>query len=157
MFRNVFLLSLCFASGVAVAADQGEKFFNCKPTTVFYQNQEVSFKQDLKPGLAAVYLLHNTSHETLILDHKKANVGAGAGWASEIAPNHWSAMMISDKQFNLQCSVVGKNGFEKRDCAVLKVCQPKNMAIIQAEGNYWTEEDKSLTDLKKNLEGKHID
>lgn len=155
MLKQISLVCSLLLAGGAVAGE-ADKTYDCKPTTVFYQDREVIFRQQLKTGEAGVYLLHNTSKETLTLDHRKKDAGASAGWASQIAPNHWSAIILSDREFHLQCTVMGKNGVEAKDCAVLKVCQPRNMAIIQAEGNYWTEEDKSLTNLTKNLEEKHI-
>jgi hypothetical protein len=156
MLKQISFFFLWLVTSAATAG-QAEKIYDCKPTTVFYKDNELIFKQQLNNGEAGVYLLHNTSKETLTLDHRKKDAGAGAGWASQIAPNHWSAIIISDPQFNMQCTTTTKDGLQVRDCAVLKICQPKNMAIIQAEGNYWTEEDKSLRDLKKNLNDKHID
>lgn len=99
-----------------------------------------------EPAGPRVYLFYNRSNERILLNHPVHDPGASAGWSSVIAPQHWSAMMLKQKKFDISC-----RQFEQKyqtvvvSCAhVLQVCYfpkiaAKNKNMLS--GDYWIAEN----------------
>ena len=57
-----------------------------------------------------MYVIHNISRKPIWLNHEKNYPSASAGWASSLLPNHWSAILVTDRNFDLQCQFQKKSG-----------------------------------------------
>lgn len=96
-------------------------------------------------------LLENIGQEDIILDKVNKNVSASAGWASELAPNHYSILATNQRNFALKC--LRKQDYSNISCkANIKVCQINNIAIGKAsKGSYWVTENAELHTLSQTL------
>jgi hypothetical protein len=147
---------LCLVPSLGSAKLSQTSLF-CHLNQVYVKHSAVYFNK-VRPSITPqVYLIKNTSSSTLFMNHIKANPGAGAGWASSIAPGHWSAIAVSETNFSLVCSKAFQGKTQQVNCRALQVCQPsRNGLTIQSEGNYWVAEDKSWPQLIEVLKEKNV-
>lgn len=147
----IFILSL-FLSWVA----HGENDTFPEGCEVITPLNQPLFLKSEKPMLA---FIHNRSATTIWITHPVSNAGASAGWSSQLAPNHWSALVVYDKAFELSC-VESKPGHEQQlPCAnVLAICkwQDSNALLPTHQGTYWAGEDKTLPALISFLKERAI-
>jgi len=101
-----------------------------------------------------IFLIHNTSPGTVILNHQKNTPGGGAGWMSHIDKDRWSAMGMSESNFPLSCMLYAPPKLVLTDCQnVVTACA---LPSKNPPGNYWLVENKFLTDVIKSLEQKAL-
>lgn len=124
------------------------------------------FKQDggevvLNPGTAdkqSLFLLHNISGETFQVTHPVKNVGASAGWTSEIGPGRWSAFAASSEDFTLSCTKPDNGDVKSLPCEkVLKVCElPDPKMPPDLSGSFWVSEDKNAEGVLAEIKSRGI-
>lgn len=96
-----------------------------------------------KNGGPQLFVIHNLSHATVLLNHPlNRDPGAKAGWASEIKPNHWSALLLNSKNFLLNCSS-GKKVHLVNCSKFIRVCEPDLKLDPALSGNYWFVENQT--------------
>jgi hypothetical protein len=125
------------------------KELDCSLSQVSHKKMAVYLNKKTPKLVPQVYLIKNNSRFSMLIDHVKAERGAGAGWASTLEPGKWSAIAVSDTHFNLQCSVVYKDTTLITPCRMLKICQPSDAGMsIPSEGNYWIVENKDWEEVR---------
>ncbi len=91
-----------------------------------------------------MYVIQNISHSPIWLNHEKKNPSASAGWSSRLFPNRWSAILVTDRNFDLQCEFQKKSGGMKAmPCKQrIRVCQFSEFyAKNPLSGGYWVVEN----------------
>lgn len=149
------MLSATSYSGTTQSAMQ--PLLNCNLPQVVIKHQKAYLNKLTPTVLSQVYLIKNTSKNTLLLDHTKADAGAGAGWASQLAPGNWSAIALSQKNFNLNCKTERNGKMQTVSCKALQICQPSAKGLtIHSNANYWVVEDKPWEELTNALRAKGV-
>lgn len=95
-----------------------------------------------KSATPRVYAITNVSKQSLWMNHTKADPGASAGFASQIQPGRWSALLIRQKAFEMDCHVVKSSGsLDIASCdQVLQVCQFQRLKVTKP-GEFWVVEN----------------
>ncbi len=89
-----------------------------------------------------VYLIHNTSSKSFWLNHLSKRP-MNAGWASSIAPDHWSAILVDQPNFTMNCSIISDPQKQTLNCAdVAQVCLLATKPIERGN-HYWVAEDQT--------------
>lgn len=95
-------------------------------------------------------LIHNLLEHDLWLTHPVEEAAASAGWASRIQAGNWSALVVADNHFILNC-VESKPGHEQKVACdeVIAVCSWDKMTLSpeQSTSSYWAGEDMPLSPL----------
>lgn len=139
-----FLLASCHQRRDGFSPPAG-----CAVVGAHYASGDVVFQKNPNQP-ASVFLLYNTSKKsTLVVNHSPgSDPGASAGWASNLKPNHWSALMMTTKEFTLNCrKKINDSHYASVACAQVlqvcrfKVCHAKDKKSLY--GNYWLSENKS--------------
>ncbi|GGI87203.1 hypothetical protein [Legionella impletisoli] len=122
--------------------------FGCKPVAVTEETVK------LKASKSALVMIHNWSTSDLWITHPVSDPGASAGWSSRLQAGNWSALALTEKEFELSC-IESKPGHEQQiPCSgVLSVCKYTNIAWpLKSDGStYWAGEDQSLNALKSYI------
>lgn len=111
-------------------------------------------------------VLHNTGSKSLILNHPTPNPGASAGWASKIAPNHWSILVLQnnkprERHFLINCHHMKDDDyqFQKMNCSQYLSNQHKHIQLpkkLTKNGSFWLTENKPLAKLNKALKKRGV-
>ena len=127
---------------------------------------ESGFKREggevvLNPDAAnkqSLFLLHNISGETFQVTHPVKNVGASAGWTSEIGPGRWSAFAADSKDFALSCVQFADGNMKNLLCEkVLKVCELPNPKMPpDLSGSFWVSENKNAEGVLAEIKSRGI-
>ena len=115
----------------------------CKPVII---DSETSV---LTGGMSVLVMIHNFSDADLWLTHPISDPSASAGFSSRIQPNHWSALALDKKTFEISC-VESKPGHEQQIAcsSVLAVCKWTDVKIPEKlSGTFWAGEDMPLSEL----------
>lgn len=115
----------------------------------------------LNPGAGdkeGLFLLHNASDAAFQVTHPVKNVGASAGWTSEIGPGKWSAFTAGSEDFALVCVKPEAGDVKTLPCEeVLKVCELPNPEMpSDLSGSFWVSEDKELNALLEDVKSRGI-
>ncbi len=144
---------LCLSALPVIAFANTQFAKQCQVSGIKYSHKSVSLfsQHTAKPRL---YAIENTSKHPIWLNHQRKQVGMGAGWASELFPNHWSALLVTKRVFGLQCQIAKKSGgMPSVPCKkVLHVCQfgqfdSKNPMM----GGYWVVENVLFPALEPRM------
>lgn len=123
---------------------------NCRSKQIYSKNLAIYFNK-VKPTTTPIYLIKNNSVLTILLDRTTPSHGAGAGWATSLAPGKWSAIAISQVQFGLKCSTYNQGKSLPISCNNLKICElPADKNFVK-NGNFWVAENKTWDDLVATL------
>lgn len=127
---------------------------------------ESGFKQAggevvLNPGAAdkqSLFLLHNVTDGALQVTHPVKNVGASAGWTSEINPGRWSAFAADSENFALSCMQFTDGKMKTLPCEkMLKVCELPNPKMpADLSGSFWVSEDKNEEGVLAEIKSRGI-
>lgn len=112
-------------------------------------------------GIASrIFLLKNMSNHLLVLDHynpKRASQGAGAGFASTLHSQQWSAVTAENPDFAISCLIRRPESIEYVACqSVLLVCGIAMSSQSALSGSYWIAEDQELNVLLQTMQEKNI-
>lgn len=112
---------------------------------------------DAKQG-QRLYGIKNLTLQNMGVDHIKADAGAGAGWGSELAPNHWSALAINRPDFSIVCRDLDKESVVEVNCQdVLLVCRfTKAIFPNTSPSSGWVSENQPLAKLLEAIEERGI-
>lgn len=105
-----------------------------------------------------IFLLQNVSGAAFQVTHPVKNVGASAGWTSEIGPGRWSAFAAEGEDFALSCMQLTDGDMKTLPCEkVLKVCElPDPKMPADLSGSFWVSEDKELNALLEDVKSRGI-
>lgn len=142
----VLLFIALLLSGNALAEEVYPQ--GCRPVAI---KEDIAKLTVAKPALMMV---HNLSSGDLWITHPVSEPNAGAGFSSRIQAGNWSALVMSDKIFELSC-VESMPGHEQQiPCRdVIAVCQwdKVKLSTEQASSTYWAGEDMGLSPLMAYL------
>lgn len=145
--RNFVIILLFFLTQTVFSAEGPI----CAPVSVKTFNKMLILPGN-KTSPNTIYFLQNLSERSLWLDHPSDHPGsAKAGWSSYLQPDHWSAILLTQKDFALSCAIIEPGKVIYLDCSkVLAVCIPeKSYLASKRMGSYWLAENQSLDDLLK--------
>lgn len=132
----------------------------CAPLVLKSQDNNIILPGVENTHTAQIYFIHNTSQQSIWLDHPVENksAGASAGWSSYSLPGKWSALLLNRKNFAISCAVIQPGKVEVRNCEkVISVCVPKlPLFDSKRKGSYWLVEDRTWDDLLKMLEKRGV-
>jgi hypothetical protein len=96
-----------------------------------------------------LYLIKNTAASKIWLNHETERVSASAGWATELEPGNWTAIMLAKQPFDIVCVELKPGAEQHISCqATLSVCQMEYAKFSAAsKGSYWVAENLSLEKL----------
>ena len=141
MLRKITFLILVSLSFVTMAL--GKYPALCRVSGLHYVKKSVSLfsQHTAKPRLYAIY---NQSQHAIWLTHEKKHPSVSAGWDSQLAPERWSALLVTRRRFGLNCRIQDKTGkMTTLPCRrVIRICQysdfySKNPVL----GGYWVAEN----------------
>src|SRR3990167_3496083 len=104
-----------------------------------------------------MYVIHNISRKAIWLNHEKKYPSASAGWASSLLPNHWSAILVTDRNFDLQCQFQKKSGaMRAMPCKqMIRVCQFSEFySKNPLSGGYWVVENVPFRALLSRIDAR---
>lgn len=116
----------------------------CRVSGLRYEKDNVVLfaQHTAKPRL---YVMENVArHPIWVIHERKNNPGAGAGWASQMMPTHWSSLLVTRPHFSLTCQFQEKSGKVKTiPCkAVLRACQYSQFfSKNPISSGYWVAEN----------------
>lgn len=115
----------------------------CKPLVVSGEATE------LKTTEPTVVFLHNLAKIDLWITHPVSDPSASPGWSTRLETNHWSALALDKKLFELTC-IESRPGHEQQvACSeALAMCQWTGVTMPSQKGTYWVGENLSLQELK---------
>lgn len=126
---------------------------NCKPFVIQGESTMLATTK------ASLVMIHNLSQTDLWVTHPVSEPGASAGWSSRLQPEHWSALVLTDKSFELSC-IESKPGHEQQvSCAnTLAICMftPITLSDNGVNAPYWAGEDMPLSELIAYVERRGI-
>jgi hypothetical protein len=132
------------AIGFSLAASATELPITCQNSNYKFQNDQLLLSTQTKTQ--QLYLLHNRSTQTILINHQKIPAGASAGWMSELAPQHWSAITVNQKNFTLTCSPSQPGNTVNKSCQqLLTVCFVPNAVFPKNLQNsaFWITENQT--------------
>ncbi len=110
----------------------------------------------LSAAKPSVFLIHNDSNSDLWVTHPVSNPSASAGWSSRLQAANWSALAVSEDNFELSC-IESRPGHEQQvPCAgVISLCAWPAVGFPEnSKGTYWAGEDMKLSALITYLGGR---
>jgi len=150
MKKFYFMIILFFSTSIFAA----EKFpALCQISGIHFGKGAVLFyaQHTAKPRL---YAIKNKSDKAIWLTHQKKNPSASAGWDTQIMPNHWSVILVTERNFDLQCHFQTKSeGMKDVPCKkFLNVCQFNDFSSKHPiEGGYWVVENVLFPALEPRM------
>jgi hypothetical protein len=105
-----------------------------------------------------VYLIKNIGSAQIWLNHEIDNVSASAGWATELQPEKWTALMLDKQNFELKCVEIKPGAEQVIPCqAILQICQLQHMQFSKSsKGSYWAAENLAIDEIWDKLEKRGI-
>lgn len=110
-------------------------------------------------GVLNLYLIHNTSEDTIYMNHEvKNDPGAQAGWSTELGPGNWTAFSLDKVNFNFTCGKMVPGKFDQVSCGdELSACKFTNAEFSKsAKGSYWVSENKTLEETLATIKSRGI-
>ncbi len=144
--KKVLFLILSMLSVNAFSSEMAD--LNCASKEI--KAEGLRLLLNTKTAATQIYVFKNKTQNELELNHIKKG-GMGAGWASSLASGNWSALMVTEKNFNLTCATKGKAISCKK---ALQICQTKKTRI-KADGSYWIFENQGWKEAAEGLEAKN--
>lgn len=120
-------------------------------------NNQVLPGPDKLNGIA-LYFFKNRTTQSVWLDHPVSHPSLSAGWSSYLRPNRWSAILLTKKNFELQCAAIHPGQVEYYDCKkVIYTCVPESILMnIKRKGSYWIVEDQPWNEFIQLLQKRGI-
>lgn len=142
---SCFLFSILITSAIASP---------CTPVIFKKNGNSIILPGSNDRKISQVYFFKNISTQSIWLDHVQKNPGASAGWASYIRPDHWSALALNKKNFEMSCATIQPGKVIYVDCAKsLEICTPTKLISEKSmKGNFWLTEDRPWDQFVKALE-----
>ncbi|HLB56405.1 MAG TPA: hypothetical protein VJK30_03650 [Coxiellaceae bacterium] len=131
-----------------------EKFpTHCRISGLRFSHHSILFFSQ-HTAMPRLYVIKNISKKIIWLTHEKKNPGASAGWDTQLSPQHWSAILITRRQFDLHCHFQNKAGVMMRaSCEhMIRACQFSEFySHHPIGGSYWVVENVLFRDLMSRI------
>lgn len=124
----------------------------CSPFPISGKEENAMLKTS-KPSLL---MLHNLTNADVWVTHPVKEPGASAGWTTLLSKDNWSALFLTEKQFQLSCIEENPGHVQQVLCKdVLAVCVWKNLTLSENDdlikNTFWAGENMSLSELTAYL------
>lgn len=136
-----------------------EKFPHfCRVSGLHYEKKSILFfsQHTAKPRL---YVIHNISTHPIWLVHDNKHQSASAGWNSQLFPKRWTAVLVTRRNFSLNCQFQKKSGaMVTLACQhVIRACQYSHFySKNPVMGGYWVAENLPLPALETQLRARGL-
>lgn len=149
--KSLPLILLCTVMSANVFAL--EQKITCSPAKVAVKNRIYVLNKAYKAKQAKIFLIENKSDKVILIDHpQSSDAHAGAGWGTNLQPGNWSALMLAKHDFAISCAIVAGDKTMALDCGkVIKVCEANVKPKAIETSSYWLVEDKSWSELEKDV------
>jgi hypothetical protein len=145
-------LGLLITSVNAMSSTAG---INCTTQSVVFQNGVVvlNSRNVVRP---LVYQFQNIAGQTVQLNHSTGG-GMQAGYASNIDPDHMTAILINKNSFFFSCAFLNAQEIPRAvDCSkVIEACEMKNIIYpadpSMLQGQYWIVENQAVNSFNNAL------
>lgn len=126
----------------------------CRVSGLKYSHADISlFSQHT--SYPRLYVFENAGAHPIWLNHSDKNKGGmDAGWASQLFPHHWSALLVTQRRFDLTCQTQTKShGMVTVPCKkVLRACQFSEFTSKNpVGGGYWVAESVPYRALESRI------
>lgn len=101
-----------------------------------------------------MYVITNISAHPIWLVHEKKHPDVSAGWDSQLFPKHWSAILVTRKNFSFSCHYQNKSGAMKVvPCKyVVRACQYSDFySKNPVQGGFWVAENLQFKVLDSHI------
>jgi len=115
-----------------------------------FQQNVITLGTDQKSNHLYLYVFYNSSNFPFIINHEPKHPAASAGWASQINPHHFSALLSNQPNFTMTCGRITPGHYQYYQCkALLKACAISQFTTPDnSSGSYWAAENQnSYSDL----------
>ncbi|MDF2866778.1 MAG: hypothetical protein K0S11_248 [Gammaproteobacteria bacterium] len=156
---SIVLLSLLSKYACARPEIKNDLPLNCHEVGYVFADERVNLADPKEPVVGQrVYLIKNTSLTKIWVNHEVENTSASAGWAIELQPEKWSALMLDEQPFELSCVELRPGAEQIISCeSVLQICQLQHVQYAtHSKGSYWATENLTLDSLWDSLEKRGI-
>lgn len=154
--KNVIVLLICYLFFLSNITTTLAASITCTPVEITIEDKNIVLPGVNGAHMTQAYFIHNTSKQSLWMDHPSTRRSSSAGWSSYLRPGNWSVLLLNRKNFAINCAVIQPDKVEYLNCAdVVFVCTPQHLNLnLKRDGSYWLTEDNSWDDLLKILEKK---
>jgi hypothetical protein len=160
MIKKIILLStLTIFSAFAYAGEHGDMQVDCHSDQIHFAQGKVWLNEQLTKPQANMYIIHNIDKKNQFWLNHESLRPMHAGWNSQISPDNWSALKLSEPKFNLVCTDITSAGTRELDCSkLLTVCLVTNVKFPKKElvSSYWVSEDKHKDDFYHSIVVRNI-
>lgn len=128
---------------------------NCQQKNIQFSDNKVILNP--RGETQQLFLLHNTSHQKVLLSHYQVDPTADAGWSSVLDPDRWSVISMDQGKFPLTCQS-NEAGGEYLNChQVLAVCDMPHAVFPRLNlGSYWAVENQSFKNILAEIKKRGI-
>lgn len=147
--QNTFIKVVIFFI-FCISLPQFAAAINCSPLIVKTHEKSIILPGGTQSRPTQVYFLQNISQKSLWIDHPSDRPGTpSAGWSSYFQPGKWSAILLTQKDFLINCAIIEPGKAIYQDCSkVISICVPEKMALhSKRKGSYWLAEDQTWDEL----------
>lgn len=123
---------------------------DCHPKNIQVEKQITILNVQKESQSPILYFIKNISTNNIWLNHPlDKDPSAKAGWGSYLLSNHWSALLLNQHDFAINCAQMGPSGkINYLDCAkTIKVCDSNIKLDPAISGSYWYVENQTWTDF----------
>jgi hypothetical protein len=154
MIKNTIItIFFTLLSVIAYAGEHGDMQVDCHSDQVHYTHGKIWLNEKMTQPSAHLYIIHNFDKTQFWINHEDLRP-MHAGWSSQISPDHWSALKMSEPKFNLNCMKITSAGTETLDCAkLLRICVVTNVQYPKKDplNSYWVSEDQPKSTFYKSM------
>lgn len=156
---SLILLSLLSKLVYAHSENNHDLPLNCHARGYYFADERVNLANAKEAAdQQRVYLIKNTSLTKIWVNHETEDASASAGWAIELQPGKWSALMLDKQSFELSCVELKPGAEQIISCqSVLQICQVQHVQYTSdSKGSYWAAENLGIDSLWDSLEKRGI-
>lgn len=151
--KIILIITLTLFSSFTYAGEHGDMQVDCHSDQIHYAHNKVWLNEKMTQPSNQLYIIHNLDKTQFWLNHDSKRP-MNAGWSSEISPDHWSAIQLSQAKFNLTCTEITSAGTKELECSkLLRICLVTNVQFPANDqlGSYWITEDQPKADFYQHI------
>lgn len=131
---------------------------HCYDVGYKFAEEKLVLGNDMQHTEQAIFLVQNITKTKIWLNHEVDGASASAGWATELEPNKWSALVLGQLPFDLICMEIQPGAEQYIPCQeVIKTCQLRHANLTgKNKDSYWAAENLTISQLFDMLERRGI-
>lgn len=157
-YKVLLALVISFAFQPVFANSGNELPLYCYAKGYNFSGENAVLGKNNKAAEQQLFLLKNLAATKVWINHETEHTSASAGWAIELEPGKWTALMLDQQPFELKCAEVKPGSEQLISCQlVLQICQMQHVEYgVNTKGSYWAAENLSIEALWDALERRGI-